>query len=127
MLKMMADKIDLLDYASQTLEFRQSGKDYFTNCPKHYDATPSLSINTEENYYYCFSCKRSGNIYRWMIDYEGLTFPQAVEKVADITNTEVAETYESTAINLFKHLKKSQEKKRPDLSKGRYLIFKKTT
>ena len=104
-LEEMADQVDLLEYASQSHDFtKHSGNTYYCLCPFHNEKTPSLAINTDENYFYCFSCGKSGNIYKWLQYTEGLTFNQAVEKVAAITNSDLHGYVESESMAFYKLL-----------------------
>ena len=102
----MADGIDLLDYASNTLDFKKRGTNtYGTNCPLHNDKTPSLMINTDTNNYHCYSCGVHGNIYNWLRDFEGLTFCQAVQKVAKITGSDIKNLKCSETVTFFKKMR----------------------
>ena len=103
----MANKIDLLDYMSRTVEFtKHSGNTHFCLCPFHNEKTPSLAVNEDEQFYHCFSCMESGNIYTWIQKTEHLTFDQAVQKVAELTNSEVHEYVESESVNFYKLINK---------------------
>ena len=107
----LCSKVDLLEYASQLMDFNKKSDDYFTNCPKHTDMTPSLSISTSKNFFYCFSCGRSGNIINWLMEYEDLTFPQALEKVIKLSGTDIDKLNlkQPDALLLFKKIKKLTE------------------
>lgn len=103
----MAQKINLKQYAERTVDFvRHSGETYFAVCPFHHEKTASLAFNTKENYFHCFGCGQSGNIYKWIQLTENLTFGQAVEKVANITNTDTSEYIESESMNVYRELKR---------------------
>lgn len=108
----LCSKVDLLEYASQSMDFNKKSDDYFTNCSKHIDMTPSLSISPTKNFFYCFSCNRSGNIINWLMEYEDLTFSQALEKtiklsgVSDISELNLKQP---DALLLFKRIKKLTE------------------
>ena len=115
-LEEMADKIDLLDYASRTVDFvKRSGITHYAVCPFHNEKTASLAVNTEENYFHCFGCGRSGNIYKWIQWTENLTFDQAVQKVANITGSSI-ETYTESELMSFLRLmnKIRQPRKKPE-------------
>lgn len=77
------DRVDLLKYASQTIELEQRGSDWWGRCPLHTDNTPSFSITPSKNYYYCFSCGCHGGIVKFLMDFEHLTYPQAVNKACE--------------------------------------------
>lgn len=103
----LADQIDLLEYISQDLEWeRRSGNNYYFSCPLHSDSDPSLAVDKEENYYYCFSCKRSGNALSWMIEYEGLTYPEACEKVQKITGKTLQPISSSESMKFYRRIRK---------------------
>ena len=109
----MSNKISLLDYASKSYEFKRVGSKYFCSCPKHSDSTPSLCISPDVNLFYCFSCGRSGGIINWLMEFEGLKFHEAVEKVARLTNTDLSNYYESETVGFFKLLKKLHQQDTP--------------
>lgn len=106
-LEEMSQKVDLLDYASKTVDFvRHSGNIYYAICPFHNEKTASLAIDSEEKFFKCYGCGRWGSIYNWIQWTEGLTFNEAVQKVADITNTDFEECIESETVAFYKMLKR---------------------
>lgn len=105
----LCSKIDLLEYAEQTMEFHKRGDKYFCSCPKHSDSDPSLCISTDRNLFYCFSCHRGGNIINWMITYEGLSFNDAVDKVCKLTGEEIKNIKVCEALKYYKQLKRIAE------------------
>ena len=108
----MCGEIDLLEYAERTtgLEFQRRGNDYYTSCPSHSDSTPSLCISPDVNLYYCFSCHKRGNIIHWMMDFEGLSFSDAVDKVSEMTGTDIRNIRISNSLKFFKDIKYLAEK-----------------
>lgn len=78
-MKQSTDIISLCQ--SYGLKLERKGKDFFTSCPFHADDTPSLSINPEQNIFYCMSCGEKGNVYHLVQKLESITFPQAFEKL----------------------------------------------
>lgn len=103
----MASKIDLLTYMERTVDFtKHSGNTHYCLCPFHNEDTPSLAVNEDEQFYHCFGCGASGNIYTWIQRTEHLTFDQTVQKVAQLTNSDINEYVESESLNFFKTLSK---------------------
>lgn len=101
----MAEQIDLADYISRTEELHKKGKNYFIKCPFHRgDDTPSLAIYPDSNTWYCFGCSAGSTIYDWLQKAEGLSFPEAVKKVVDITGSEVTDCVESESVSFFKDM-----------------------
>lgn len=117
MLDEMESEIDLLDYAENTMEFVRRGKRYFTNCPLHIDNTPSLCITPEVNKWYCHSCHEGGNIYTWIQTFENMSFPQAVEKVSELTNHSIEEYIESETVGVYKEINRCETKKTSDIKR----------
>ena len=98
----MAEQIDIVDYISQTEDVVKKGNNYFCHCPFHNERTPSLCIYPDSNKWYCFGCGAGSSIYDWMIKHDGLTFPEAVEKVANLTNSNLEEVIESESMAFLK-------------------------
>lgn len=119
----ICSKIDLFEYASKTMSFEKRSDSYYTHCSKHKDATPSLSITPSKNLFHCFSCGASGNIINWMIEFEGLTFCQALNKTASMANVDISKLKQSDALLLFKRLKRELKQ---ELSKVNREIFSET-
>ena len=109
----MAQRIDLLEYAEHSVDFvKRSGNTYFAVCPFHAEKTASLAVNTDENFFHCFGCGRSGNIYKWIQWTEGLSFDDAVKKVANITGSETYDYMESESMCVYKLLKRLSQQPR---------------
>lgn len=110
MLKQINEEADLYAYVSQTLELKKRGEDYFTNCPLHVDVTPSLSFTPAKNSYYCFSCGKSGGMIGYLMDFEGLSFEDAVDKAARLANIDLSKMCQSKTIIFLKKYKMLQNK-----------------
>ena len=107
-LRELCDKVDLLEYAMRTMEFRPRGLDsYACSCPKHVDVTPSLFITPSKNLFHCMSCGVGGNIINWLIIFEHLTFDQAIQKIMTITGSEIREVKQCEALAFYKTVKKA--------------------
>lgn len=74
---------DIVDVISSYLPLVQRGKNYFGVCPFHDDHSPSMSVSKEKQIYTCFSCGATGNVIRFVMDYENLNFPEALKLLAD--------------------------------------------
>ncbi|WP_415893414.1 DNA primase [Neptuniibacter sp. PT8_73] len=79
--------IDVLDGRVQKL--KRAGKNYSGLCPFHKEKTPSFSANQEKQFYYCFGCGAGGNAISFLMEYENLNFPEAVEELAKAAGMEV--------------------------------------
>lgn len=79
--------IDVLDGRVQKL--KRTGKNYSGLCPFHKEKTPSFTANQEKQFYYCFGCGAGGNALGFLMEYENLNFPEAVEELAKAAGMEV--------------------------------------
>lgn len=110
-LQELCNKISLLEYAEQTCEFKKRGSNYFCSCPKHSDSDPSLCISPDVNLFYCFSCLRKGNLINWLMEYEDLSFQDAVQKVINLTGEDINKYYIPESLKFYKTLNNLQKEK----------------
>ncbi len=74
---------DIVDVISEYLPLKQKGTSYFGLCPFHNEKTPSFSVSSEKQFYYCFGCGAAGNVFTFVMQMENDTFPEAVQRLAD--------------------------------------------
>lgn len=100
---------DIVDVISEYLPLKRKGTSYFGLCPFHNEKSPSFSVSSERQFYYCFGCGAAGNVYTFIMQMENDTFPEAVKRLADRANivlpepqyTEQAKQYELQKQRLF--------------------------
>ena len=83
------DSVDILEIVSAYTDLQQRGQDFWGNCPFHDERTPSFKVNPRDKLYYCFGCEASGDVFRFVEEKEGLTFPEVVESLAERYGVEV--------------------------------------
>ncbi len=83
------DSADILEIVSAYTDLQQRGQDFWGNCPFHDERTPSFKVNPRDKLYYCFGCEASGDVFRFVEEKEGLTFPEVVESLAERYGVEV--------------------------------------
>lgn len=105
------DRVDLLKYASQTIDMEKRGEDWWGRCPKHIDKTPSFSITPSKNYYYCFSCGRHGGIVKFLMDFEDLSYSQALKKAARLADMNENTLCKSEVYSFMANMKNGLTKK----------------
>ena len=78
------ESTNILDIISQYTQLKRTGHNHVGVCPfpDHTDKTPSFSVNENKQLYYCFGCKKAGNLYTFVQAFQGLSFPEAVEYLA---------------------------------------------
>lgn len=74
---------DIVDYIGQRLELRRQGRNYVALCPWHADRKPSLQINAEKQIWKCWVCDIGGDVFNFVMQDEGLAFPEALHKLAE--------------------------------------------
>ena len=77
-------RADIADIIGRYLTVQKRGREYRAICPFHDDHDPSLHINPDMRIYKCFVCNAGGNVFTFVQNYENVSFPEAVEKVADL-------------------------------------------
>ena len=82
-------KNDLVSIASNYLHLEQKGRRFWACCPFHNEKTPSFTINAEDGIYYCFGCKESGDVIKFIEKMENIDFYDAVKFLADKAGMQV--------------------------------------
>ena len=83
-------RTDLLALLSSRITFtKKSGSNHWACCPFHDEKTPSFSVNTQKGFYHCFGCGVSGDAIRFLMDYDNLPFPEAIERLAEYNGLDV--------------------------------------
>ena len=83
------NSIDIVDVVSKYVPLTLRGKNYFGVCPFHDDHSPSMSVSKEKQIYKCFSCGATGNVFNFVMDYENVSFPEALKILSDITGINI--------------------------------------
>ncbi|ALB28937.1 DNA primase [Companilactobacillus heilongjiangensis] len=91
----VTSKTDIVDVISKYVQLKKSGKNLFGLCPFHEERTPSFSVAEDKQIFHCFSCGRGGNVYKFIMEMENKTFPEAVIEVAQMGNISVPDQYEA--------------------------------
>lgn len=79
---------DIVDIISSYIDLKRKGKNYFGVCPFHEDTNPSMSVSPQKQIYKCFSCGAGGDLITFVKEFEHLTYPQTIEKLAKLSNLE---------------------------------------
>ncbi len=77
------NKVSILDVVSPRVKLRRQGKDWFGLCPFHSEKTASFKVDPGSGFYYCFGCGAHGDIFNFMMEFERITFPEALERIAN--------------------------------------------
>lgn len=76
------ERLDIVEVVDRRVPLKRSGRNYSARCPFHDERTPSFTVSPDKQFYYCFGCGAGGNAIGFVMDYERLDFPHAVELLA---------------------------------------------
>jgi DNA primase len=82
--------IDIVDVISDYVQLKKQGRNYFGLCPFHGESTPSFSVSPDKQIFHCFGCGAGGNAYTFLMDIDGISFQEAVVKLAEKTGQELS-------------------------------------
>ncbi|MBD3840707.1 MAG: DNA primase [Campylobacterales bacterium] len=78
--------LEIVDVISQYLELKKTGANFKACCPFHGEQTPSFVVSPAKQIYHCFGCGVGGDALKFVMEYEKLSYPEAIEKLASIYN-----------------------------------------
>lgn len=90
-------KNDIVDVISGYVRLQKKGSSYFGLCPFHNEKSPSFSVSRQKQMYYCFGCGAGGNVFTFLMDYENLSFTEAVHILAERAGVELPKAEYSKA------------------------------
>ncbi len=88
-IKDLLDRVDLVELIDARVPLRKAGKDYKACCPFHDEKTPSFTVSADKQFYHCFGCGAHGSAIGFLMEYERMSFLEAVEELARGAGLEV--------------------------------------
>ncbi len=82
-LSQIKEKINIIDLVSEYVPLKKAGLNYKAPCPFHQEKTPSFVVSPERQIFKCFGCDKGGDIFRFYMEKEGVSFPEAIEILAE--------------------------------------------
>lgn len=89
------NSVDIGDVIGRYVQLHQAGKNLIGLCPFHDEKTPSFSVNEEKQFFYCFGCHRTGNVFQFLMELKHIDFVDAVKEIANDSNIKIPEQYVS--------------------------------
>lgn len=80
---------DIVDIVSSYVKLRHTGSNYVGLCPFHNEKTASFAVSPGKQIYHCFGCGAGGNVFTFLMQYENITFPEALEQLAERAGVEL--------------------------------------
>lgn len=75
-------RVDIVDVVERYLPLKKSGANYFARCPFHNEKSASFSVSPSKQFYHCFGCGAHGNAIGFLMEYNGISYPEAIEELA---------------------------------------------
>lgn len=82
-------RIDVVEVVGARVQLKKTGRNYSGLCPFHQEKTPSFTVSADKQFYHCFGCGANGSALRFLMEYDNLRFPEAVEQLASRLGLEV--------------------------------------
>ena len=87
----LLSRIDIVEVINKVSPLKRTGKNFMCCCPFHKEKTPSFSVSQQKQFFKCFGCGASGNVIGFLMRYEGLSYPEAIRKLAESIGMTVPE------------------------------------
>ncbi len=87
----LKNRADIVRIIGDFVQLKKKGQNHMACCPFHDEKTPSFSVNASKGFYKCFGCGKGGNVFTFLMEIEGVTFPDAVRTVAEKTGIPLPE------------------------------------
>ncbi|NNE65687.1 MAG: DNA primase [Pyrinomonadaceae bacterium] len=110
----LKNRADIVRIIGDFVQLKKKGQNHMACCPFHDEKTPSFSVNANKGFYKCFGCGKGGNVFTFLMEIEGVSFPDAVRTVAEKSSVPLPEPVDDKAYARSKKKKEEgdREKKR---------------
>lgn len=85
------ERTDIVKVIGSLLDLKQAGRNFKALCPFHREKTPSFVVSPEKQIYRCFGCGKGGNVFGFLMEYEGISFVEAVKRLAEDAGVNITE------------------------------------
>lgn len=83
------NSVNIVDVIGEVVQLTKAGRNFLGLCPFHGEKTPSFNVVEDKQFYHCFGCGRSGDVFKFIEDYRGVSFMEAVQIVGDQVGIQV--------------------------------------
>ncbi|GAA5783966.1 DNA primase [Chitiniphilus shinanonensis] len=87
----LLNRVDIVDVVERYLPLKKAGQNYAACCPFHKEKSPSFTVSPTKQFYHCFGCGAHGSAVGFVMEYEGLSYPEAIRKLAESVGLQVPE------------------------------------
>jgi len=83
------NSVNIVDVIGEVVQLTKAGRNFLGLCPFHGEKTPSFNVVEDKQFYHCFGCGKSGDVFKFIEDYRGISFMEAVQIVGDQAGIQV--------------------------------------
>ncbi len=105
----LKNRADIVRIVEMHVPLKKKGANFWGNCPFHGEKTASFSVSPQKGFYKCFGCSKGGNAFSFLMELEGLNFPEAIKRVAEISGVPLPEPIDDKNYERNKQRKKDQK------------------
>ncbi len=81
-IELVRQSANIIDVVGRYVQLKKKGRNYWGNCPFHSEKTPSFSVSTDKQIFYCFGCHTGGNVFKFLSDFKKLTYVESIQELA---------------------------------------------
>lgn len=85
----LLNRVDVVEVVDKKVQLKKAGANFVACCPFHKEKTPSFSVSPSKQFYHCFGCGAHGSAISFLIEYDGMTFVEAVNELANAAGLKV--------------------------------------
>lgn len=85
----LLERSDIVEIIQRRVSLKKAGREFAACCPFHGEKTPSFYVSPQKQFYHCFGCGAHGTAISFLMEYENLSFPEAIEQLAEQAGLEV--------------------------------------
>jgi DNA primase len=85
----LINRVDIVEVIDARVPLKKAGREYTACCPFHNEKTPSFTVSPSKQFYHCFGCGAHGTAIGFLMEYEHMEFPEAVEELARMVGVDV--------------------------------------
>jgi DNA primase len=89
------ERVDIAHLISEHVVLKKAGRNFVGHCPFHKEKTPSFSVSPDKGMFYCFGCGAGGNVFSFLMQINGMTFPEAARYLAERAGISLPDAYDS--------------------------------
>ena len=91
------ERADIVAIVGERVQLRKAGQNHKGLCPFHQEKTPSFNVNGDKRFFYCFGCQKKGDVFTFLMEFEGKSFVEAVEGLATSLGVDIPEDARKSA------------------------------